>query len=1058
MIFRSAPSQSDVDFLKKSVPGIQDLHPETNLDRLNPQQIARLKVLRTLVGKFSTHKVAEGKFQFTLDLLKQLHSFVETEKNLVQRVAYKNVLKKIRDDLMNLNLLQKDVEELTQSNSSEPVLERAHDALEELGKSIKTEVDGMMSRLQNGILEQTSLATSSLYRASLTSERNMYAKLDQQGSRMLRRWNDVRLEVLNLLGTVNHDAQAKRNLTRMSDDLDEILRYLDEYALLPWLAPRDIVAALSTLDRRLENYQDEYNLAQPDADRIANVIADRETRDDSRQKIAERVQNFLNALGVSKNISVGGAVRLVRGTGRAISRTGMFLTRTLPNIARSVVTSVSTTPKRISQTFKQVARMIGGSSRALFGLKKKKGGSLNVKFEDFRKGRETLGLNSTIERGYDRGGASTSIPSASTGGFVPHANTNDDFQVPFDPSPRSSARQKTVDGAKDDSMPPDIADIWRDAVGTTSRTPGTTQTSGGEPSGLRSFVEEQFNRVNLRLESLTDEVRSLGSLSARSSGGELDSLRKDQEMDLLKAIRVSLERIAGKVGSASPSEGSSFLSRVLEKATMVKGMFGNLLQVLGGWKLVSGAVSVLKGIAVGALRVAGPLLKLGSFVGRILAGPVGMLIGAGIAGWNIGTWLHERFGEQIGDFIDGTVEKISGAINFVLDMWKKGKDLVGKAVGAVQAPFKASAQRDIDNEMSSKGAIHKVTRDRAVALGMDTSQYPVYDPKTRAITPPKAPSAPSTATVPSSTTTSISSSSTTSASPPVSRSSAPTSVSTGSASVPMSSVSVTPRSTSTSSVTSPSTGGSSYGLPDASGGKGSYAVAAGSNLDKMQPGVMSNFNSMVAEYQSLGGKQRVSINRGFATHEQQAALFQKYGPGRAARPGNSAHNYGIALDIDRGAANEMERMGLLAKYGFERPLGHEPWHLQVAGVSAAMAKNGIYSADTPSAQGGGADQVAQAGVPSTTSSAPPLSTSSTSKAGTGDVRTSMETSSGLPPEQAAYDPRPPITNPATQGSGQAVSGLSRNSATPSGHGTSRIPEFSYADPTFFALNLGALTA
>jgi len=64
----------------------------------------------------------------------------------------------------------------------------------------------------------------------------------------------------------------------------------------------------------------------------------------------------------------------------------------------------------------------------------------------------------------------------------------------------------------------------------------------------------------------------------------------------------------------------------------------------------------------------------------------------------------------------------------------------------------------------------------------------------------------------------------------------------------------------------------------------------------------------------------------------------------------------------------------------------------------------------------------------------------------------------LPPEQAAYDPRPPITNPATQGSGQAVSGLSRNSATPSGHGTSRIPEFSYADPTFFALNLGALTA
>lgn len=1042
MIFRSAPSQSDIDFLKKSIPGIQDLHPETNLDTLNPQQIARLKILRTMVARFSNHKVSEGKFQFTLDLLKQLHTFIDPEKNLVQRVAYKNVLKKIRDDLMNLSILQKDVDELVKSKSSEPVLERAHDALEELGKSIESEVNGLMGRLQNGIIAQTSLAASSLYRSSLTSERNMYAKLDQQGKVMLRRWNDVRLEVLNLLGTVNHDSQAKRNLNRMADDLEEILRYLDEYALISWLAPRDVVAAISTLDRRLENYQDEYNLAQPDADRIANVIADRETRDESRQKIAERVMKTLNAIGVSKNLSVGGAYRLVRGTFRAASKTGMFLTRTLPNVVRSVATSIATTPKRVVQTISQVSRMLGGSARAIFGLKKR-GGSLDVKFEKIRKGRETLGLNSTIERGYDRGSAASPIPSTSTGGFVPQMNTGDDFQVPFDPSPKSSSPYKNSQTDEDEFAQPALADAWRDAVDSTSRTPGTTQaSSGGNSHGLRSFVEDQFNRVNTRLDLLTEEVRSLGSVSARSSGGEIDALQKDQELDLLKAIRVSLERIAGKVGTASPSEGgSSFLSRVLEKATFVKGMFGNLLQVLGGWKIVSGAVGVLKGLAAGALRAAGPLLRLGSFVGRILAGPVGMLIGAGVAGWNIGTWLHEKFGTQIGDFIDGTVEKISGAINFVLDMWKRGKNMVKGAVNAVQAPFKSSAQRDIDNEMASRGAIHQVTRDRAEGLGMDTSQYPVYNPKTKSVTPPK-----STTTTPTTVTA------------PVSRSTpAPSRLSVGKITdeAPPASVSVSPRSTSTSSLTSPTTGGSSYGLPPASGSQGSYSVAAGSNLDKMQPGVMSNFNAMVAEYQSMGGKHKVNVNRGFATHEQQAELYQKYGSKRAARPGNSAHNFGIAIDIDRGAAGDMERMGLLAKYGFERPIGHEPWHLQVAGVSAAMAKNGIYSADAPSAQGGG-EQVAQAKT--ATSAAPPLSTSSTAKAGTGDVRTSMDTSSGLPPEQAAYDPRPTAFPQTAQGDGQVGAGLSRNAASPSGHGASRIPEFSYADPTFFALNLGALTA
>lgn len=237
-------------------------------------------------------------------------------------------------------------------------------------------------------------------------------------------------------------------------------------------------------------------------------------------------------------------------------------------------------------------------------------------------------------------------------------------------------------------------------------------------------------------------------------------------------------------------------------------------------------------------------------------------------------------------------------------------------------------------------------------------------------------------------------------------------------------------------------------------GEGTYSVASGSNMDGLQPGVLSNFNAMVAEYQSLGGKHPVRVNRAFASYEQQAEIYKKYGPGRAARPGNSAHNYGIAIDIDRGAANEMASMGLLAKYGFERPVRGEPWHLQVAGVSAAMAKKGIFSADMPAAQGG--DTVAQVGSEGATGTAPTISPSAAAKAGTGSVSTSMATETGLPAEKAAYDPRTP-TVPSLQGEGKmAAANPDRNVASPSGHGAARIPEFSYADPTFFALNLGAL--
>lgn len=122
------------------------------------------------------------------------------------------------------------------------------------------------------------------------------------------------------------------------------------------------------------------------------------------------------------------------------------------------------------------------------------------------------------------------------------------------------------------------------------------------------------------------------------------------------------------------------------------------------------------------------------------------------------------------------------------------------------------------------------------------------------------------------------------------------------------------------------------GGPHADGREGSayLSFASGVSLDGVQPALAKNFMGMVEEYGKLTGK-KVQVNDGFRTYEQQAAMKRKYGP-RAANPGNSLHEFGLALDVNSDTLNEMEKLGLMRKYGFTRPVGGEPWHMEPAGI------------------------------------------------------------------------------------------------------------------------------
>lgn len=108
-------------------------------------------------------------------------------------------------------------------------------------------------------------------------------------------------------------------------------------------------------------------------------------------------------------------------------------------------------------------------------------------------------------------------------------------------------------------------------------------------------------------------------------------------------------------------------------------------------------------------------------------------------------------------------------------------------------------------------------------------------------------------------------------------------------------------------------------------------------LDGLNPAMQKNLFAMVEEYGSKTGK-KVGVNDGFRSTEEQAALFQKFGPSKAARPGTSMHEFGLAVDINTKNANEMERMGLMRKYGFTRPVGGETWHVEPIGTQTDLSK------------------------------------------------------------------------------------------------------------------------
>lgn len=107
-------------------------------------------------------------------------------------------------------------------------------------------------------------------------------------------------------------------------------------------------------------------------------------------------------------------------------------------------------------------------------------------------------------------------------------------------------------------------------------------------------------------------------------------------------------------------------------------------------------------------------------------------------------------------------------------------------------------------------------------------------------------------------------------------------------------------------------------------------------LSGLDPAFAQKIQQMIA---ASGGK--ITIVSGFREHAQQTQLWnaaiKKYGSESAARqwvapPGSSNHERGFAVDLGGDVALAHQ---LAPRFGLNFPMGHEPWHVEPAGLTSS---------------------------------------------------------------------------------------------------------------------------
>ena len=109
------------------------------------------------------------------------------------------------------------------------------------------------------------------------------------------------------------------------------------------------------------------------------------------------------------------------------------------------------------------------------------------------------------------------------------------------------------------------------------------------------------------------------------------------------------------------------------------------------------------------------------------------------------------------------------------------------------------------------------------------------------------------------------------------------------------------------------------------------------SFEGLNPTLWSRFLAMAQEYGELTGKP-IQVNSAYRSAQEQLEAYMR-DPKKAAPPGRSMHEYGLALDIRSEDARALESLGLMKKYGFTRPIGKEHWHIEPSGIQLDLTKS-----------------------------------------------------------------------------------------------------------------------
>ena len=314
-------------------------------------------------------------------------------------------------------------------------------------------------------------------------------------------------------------------------------------------------------------------------------------------------------------------------------------------------------------------------------------------------------------------------------------------------------------------------------------------------------------------------------------------------------------------------------------ASMSKGLLGRALALARPMVSSIGSIA-MKGMSTA--RLLGPRL-LG-----LLSNPIAALIGAGMAGWEIGSWINERWGTEIQNAIEVVVDSITKVVSGLSKGMEWVKSLVSDPIGTI---------KEVGGKIQNlwKGSIFEKFFDDPKTMMTDmasniaskansvVSSIPGYNSVKESIA-----------------------GSTTYRSISKAASNAGNTVSNVATSIG-------------------SSAKSAYNSVAERVG-GLFKVQPNVDFDGLDPDVSRRFTQMMNEYRALGGTTPGRIESAKRTFEKQAQLHSS-DPRRAAAPGTSLHEKGRALDIDRDTANQLDQKGLLSKYGFSRPVSNEPWHI-----------------------------------------------------------------------------------------------------------------------------------